>query len=193
MKFSAVFFDLDGTLIDSKLDFDAMRRDLNFPKGAPILEEIEKLTDIEQIAWSMEIVHKHELLGAQNSKLIEGVSEVLEYLHQHKIPTGILTRNSRFCTDLMLSKHNLDFDQVITREDCAPKPSPEGLLILARHFKVEPKNCLYVGDFHFDIITAHNANMQSALIQSPKTKTFENEATYLFKTYQNFIPSILLS
>lgn len=193
MKFSAVFFDLDGTLIDSKLDFDAMRRDLNFPKGVPILEEIEKLTDKVEIEKSMEIVHQHELIGAQNSKLIEGVSEVLAYLHENDIPTGILTRNSRVCTELMLSKHKLDFDQVLTREDCAPKPSPEGLLILARHFQVEPRDCLYVGDFHFDIITAHNANMQSALIQSPKTKTFENEATYLFKTYQNFIPSILLS
>ena len=40
MNFRGVIFDLDGTLIDSQLDFDAMRRDMQFPAGEPILESV---------------------------------------------------------------------------------------------------------------------------------------------------------
>lgn len=29
----AIFFDLDGTLVDSNLDFELIRRDLGFPVG----------------------------------------------------------------------------------------------------------------------------------------------------------------
>ena len=34
-----VVFDLDGTLVDSRLDFDAIRAELDFPQGRPILED----------------------------------------------------------------------------------------------------------------------------------------------------------
>ena len=34
-------FDLDNTLADSAIDFDAMRRALDLPLGKPILEEID--------------------------------------------------------------------------------------------------------------------------------------------------------
>ena len=42
-KLDLFIFDMDGTLVDSALDFDAMRQELGFPKDAPILEHIETL------------------------------------------------------------------------------------------------------------------------------------------------------
>ena len=41
MAYSHWIFDLDNTLADSAIDFDAMRRELDLPLGKPILEEID--------------------------------------------------------------------------------------------------------------------------------------------------------
>jgi len=38
-----IIFDLDGTLADSQLDFDAMRREMELPLGLPILEALTRL------------------------------------------------------------------------------------------------------------------------------------------------------
>ena len=43
INFKAFIFDMDGTLVDSFLDFDSMREELNFPKGVPLLEYIESM------------------------------------------------------------------------------------------------------------------------------------------------------
>lgn len=39
----AVIFDLDGTLVDSRLDFSAMRAELQAPEGVGLLEYIDGL------------------------------------------------------------------------------------------------------------------------------------------------------
>ena len=36
-------FDLDGTLVDSRLDFEAIRRDMGLPSRTPILEALERI------------------------------------------------------------------------------------------------------------------------------------------------------
>ena len=193
MKFKAVYFDLDGTLIDSKLNFDAMREDLNFPEEAPILEEIEKLSSPEQKARCLKIVHEHEKKGAENSLLIPGVRDLINWLNLNNIASGILTRNSKFCAEYMLKKHHLHFEHVITRDDCHPKPDPAGLLKLATIHQLSPDVCLYVGDYKFDLETAKNAGMSSALFAPNPLEEFEPLADFVFSNYQDFIPSVLLS
>lgn len=193
MNFKAVYFDLDGTLIDSKLNFDAMREELEFPEGAPILEEIEKLSSPQEKARCLEIVHEHEKKGAENSLLIPGVRELIDWLGFNNIASGILTRNSRFCAEYMLKKHKLHFEFVLTRDDCLPKPDPAGLLKLATIHQLSPHDCLYVGDYRFDLETAKNAGMSSALFAPTPLTEIESMADFVFSDYQDFIPSILLS
>ena len=193
MKFKGVFFDLDGTLVDSYLNFDAIRAELNFPKGAPILEEIEKLTSLDDQNACHEVVHKHEWEGAEKSTLIPGVRDLVQWLNDRNIPTGVLTRNSQICAAHMLEKHQLNFAHLFTREDCLPKPHPEGLLKLASIYELQPEHCLYVGDYKFDLETAKNAGMQSALFTQNLNASFVGQANFVFSDYQDFIPSILLS
>ena len=42
-RFQALLFDLDGTLVDTRLDFAALRRELGFPEGVGLLEHLETL------------------------------------------------------------------------------------------------------------------------------------------------------
>ena len=58
-----VLFDLDNTLVDSGLDFDAMRRAMGLPDGVSILEAIERLPP-DRAARCRQILHEFELAGA---------------------------------------------------------------------------------------------------------------------------------
>ena len=50
---------MDGTLIDSQLDFDQMRLDLNLPENAPILETIESYTGTRRQQCN-QVLRRHE-------------------------------------------------------------------------------------------------------------------------------------
>ncbi|MDP1796391.1 MAG: haloacid dehalogenase-like hydrolase, partial [Planctomycetaceae bacterium] len=113
-------FDLDGTLIDSALDFDLMRHEMGLPYGRPILEALAEVPEGDDKDRMREILRAHELAGADRATLFPGVSDMLAFLHGEKIPTAILTRNSRESTERVLSRLGLLFDQVLTREDAPP-------------------------------------------------------------------------
>ena len=67
-----VIYDLDGTLMDSRLDFDAMRDEMGLPPGQPILETLETLeSDLRQRCD--EILKRHESKGADLAAPFDGV------------------------------------------------------------------------------------------------------------------------
>lgn len=183
----AILFDLDGTVVDSGLDFDQMRADLNFPVGAPILEELATLTDEKEIAKANEIIHRHELIGAEGSTLMPGFEKIYAHLKENNIPTGLLTRNSAEVTELTLKKHDISFDIVLTRDCCLPKPDPEGLNIMKDKFQINDFEAIYIGDYQFDLITAKRANLFSGLYSPEITHDFQDEADILIKDYHDFL------
>src|SRR5260370_3429644 len=63
-----VVFDLDGTLVVEQLDYDAIRRELGFPPGQPLLEGIAALLEAEQII-AHAVVHRHEQAAASTATL----------------------------------------------------------------------------------------------------------------------------
>src|SRR5688572_22947172 len=110
-----IVFDLDGTLLDSDLDFDAMRREMQLPPG-PILEAIERLPPHDACRCRT-ILHRHELAGADKAIPIAGVLGFLKDVERRGLKSAILTRNSRVVTAAMLRKLPAMFDPVITRDD----------------------------------------------------------------------------
>ena len=52
-------------------------------------------------------------------------------------------------------------------ENCTcRKPSPEMLLKASRTYKLNPKNCVVIGDRWSDMLAAHQANMQAILVKT---------------------------
>src|SRR4029079_1680676 len=92
-----IIFDLDGTLADSQLDFDAMRREMELPPGQPILESLLHLPP-ERAERSQRILHRHELAGAERATALPGTHELLAVLKARGIPCAVATRNSRQIT-----------------------------------------------------------------------------------------------
>jgi phosphoglycolate phosphatase-like HAD superfamily hydrolase len=49
----------------------------------------------------------------------------MAWLRENAMPTALITRNSRASVNVVLAKHGLVFDVVMSREDGKFKPDPE--------------------------------------------------------------------
>ena len=188
----AVLFDLDGTLTRPNLDFDALRAEIGVRDRRPILEWLAGQTDtVRERAW--EIIHRHELEAARTAQLAEGARELLAAIAELGLKTALVTRNSRRSVELVLRRLGLDFDAVVTREDCAPKPSPEPVLECARRLGLLPEETLVVGDFYFDIQSGLAAGARTALVGASSAPPFPGsdpppEADHVVNSLRELIP-----
>jgi HAD superfamily hydrolase (TIGR01549 family) len=160
---SAVLFDLDGTLIDSCLDFQVLRKNLACPADVDILSYLAALPTAQQRAEVEQTIHDFEMTGAALSVWMPGAEALLEAFARAGIATGIVTRNTRAAFDVCSKRLAIPPIDVITREDAPAKPDPTGLLNLAAKFSVLPENAIYVGDYIYDLQAARAAGMRSCL------------------------------
>jgi phosphoglycolate phosphatase len=157
-----VIFDLDGTLVDSRLDFDCMRRQMNLPKGAPLLETIAQLPS-EQAADCWRILEEHEGQGAEIALPMPGVPELLHALHRLQVRIGVITRNGRQFARATLDRLRLAPDALVTRDDGPPKPDPAGLLKILSAWDMAPTRAAIIGDFRFDLEAGRAAGIRTVL------------------------------
>lgn len=183
-RIRGIAFDLDGTLVDSALDFAAIRRELGFPEGVGLLEHIETLTDPRAVARAHAVINDHEMRGAARASWMPGARSLLEALNEAGMPTAILTRNSRAATRRTCEALDIPISRVLTREDCAPKPNPEGLLRIARHFGLAPERMMYVGDFIDDLTAARRAGMAGCLYRNHRNRAFVADASYVIDHFK---------
>ena len=182
MKYRTVIFDMDGTLVDSKINFPAIYEALRIDSQQSIVEYVNTLSGLEQ-QKAKEIVHFYEEEGSKNSSPIPGVQTLISKLQEHKINLGVFTLNSRQIAVKTLQAHGLEIPLVISREDTHPKPHPEGLLKICNHFSTSPHQAIYVGDYKYDLMAGKNANIKTA-IYCPRTPDFDITDAYM--TFQHF-------
>jgi phosphoglycolate phosphatase-like HAD superfamily hydrolase len=154
---------LDDTLVETSLDFAAIKRDIGCPAKDDILTFIDNLSCSKQQDEASRIVVEHELHDAQTSVWLPGAQAFVEIARRHALPLAIVTRNCRQATELKLNRNNMGIDIVITREDAPAKPDPTALLSIADGWQIETNEIAYLGDYIYDIQAAHNANMQAWL------------------------------
>lgn len=186
-KYRAIIFDLDGTLVESKLDFNLMREDLGFPKDTPILEHIEAMTCESDISRANEIILKHELIGARIATLHKGAKELFSALKLKNIPMGIQTRNCIEATNLTIELLDIPIHDILTRECTKAKPDPEGILILAKKWNLLPDDILFVGDSHYDYQTAKNANCGFVLFQGSEYRSIADQVQHSIDDLETLI------
>ncbi len=157
-----IIFDLDDTLVKSQLDFVGMKKHIGCPENHDILTFIECLPH-KEASQARQIVYQHELDDARTSKWLPGASNFVNQALSNELPLAIVTRNCLDATKIKIANNNIPIDFVLTREDAPPKPDPTALNIIAQDWNIERRNIAYIGDYHYDIKAAHNANMQAWL------------------------------
>jgi len=179
-----VIFDLDGTLANTQLDFPRMCIDAGLPVGTKLLEHCTALTDKNRAREIMSVIERHELDGAKRAEWILDAEQVLNRLDHINFPMAIVTRNMRTAAEYTIEKLNIPIDLLVTREDCLPKPHPEGLLMVAKKWGVLPENLAYVGDYQFDLIAANSAGMVSCLLSNHRNEQFHHQADKIIDNFQ---------
>lgn len=180
MKYPLVIFDMDGTLTEELLDFDAIRSDIGLPSQGPILELISHMDEAGQ-QRAHAILDRHELTAAADCVLHEGAVEVLDELRRRGHKTALLTRNSARCAQIVLERHALTLDHVATRDDLPYKPHADSILNIVRRFQADIRGTLMVGDYLYDLQAANAAGCDSVLLCKRDSGTrppFANLATY---------------
>lgn len=182
-NFSAILFDLDGTLVDTAPDLAFALNSLLQEQGKPTLpyETIRPIASNGAgglIDLGFGISEDNDLLSAlidrllviyqdniaRESKLFEGMQDVLNALEQANITWGIITNKPAFLTD-----HLIEALQLTHRAACVvsgdttafSKPHPAPMLHACDLINIAPEQCLYIGDAARDIEAGKNANMRT--------------------------------
>ncbi len=169
----AVLFDLDGTLADTAPDLAyALNETLkNFDRNPLPYEEIRAYVShggaalirlgfgIEPDAPDFETYRQFLLDIYQNNlcretRLFEGMEELLLHLETNQIPWGIVTNKPSWLTDPLVKKMGLDSRAscIVSGDTCKRnKPHPDPILYACTQTDMDPVNCFYVGDAARDI------------------------------------------
>lgn len=189
----AVVFDLDGTLVDSRLDFTKMKDEIGMPGEQPILEYLDQVEDLSFKKRAFQIIERHEQEGARLATAMNDADTFIKLLDKKRIPKGIITRNSFEVAMTTIEKFKWQFDLILSRDCAPPKPMPDGLFQMADLFKVDIKNILYIGDHEFDLDTAINAGAISGLYLNEKNKNLSVKADISTNEFMKLEPYLSMS
>ncbi|HKV27274.1 MAG TPA: HAD-IA family hydrolase [Candidatus Acidoferrales bacterium] len=175
---SALVFDLDGTLIDSKLDLAlSMNATLEYLGRKPMDHD----QIFSYVGSGVPVLIKRALGEPASEEEIErGIVHFLDYYRAHMLDNTVLYPGVRDALDALLAGRSLavltnkpvKFSQAIIaglqmgnyfrfvyggNSFEKKKPDPMGLNTLLREFGVAPRQTMMVGDSDVDIQTARNA------------------------------------
>lgn len=162
VNFTHWIFDLDNTLANSAIDFNAMRQQLGLPLGKGMLEEIDARPAPEAAVLRRRLaaLEREYALRAQP---LPGVHALLTSLVERSFRLGILTRNSHANALQTLAVCDLaqffDSAHVLGRDEAAPKPDPDGIRKLLAAWGVGPATAVMVGDFRYDLEAGRRAEV----------------------------------
>jgi phosphoglycolate phosphatase len=173
----ALVFDLDGTLIDSKLDLalsiDATLKHMgraSLPheliysyvgNGAAVLVRRalgDSVTDAEAEQGHRFFLAYYRDHMLDNTVTYPGVREALEMLGHH--PMAVLTNKPvRFSERILQGLGIASYFRCVYGGNSfeTKKPDPQGLNIILRDLAVGPRQAMLVGDSDVDVRTARNA------------------------------------
>jgi phosphoglycolate phosphatase len=185
MRYKAVLFDLDGTLLDSLEDLATAANRVLSAQGLPphpvdayryfvgagvkvlverILPESRRSADV--IAASMAAFEEEYAKNWHDRTApYPGIAEMLDLLTAQGLRLSILSNKpdvfTRLCVQQLLPRWI--FDPLLgQRPGVAKKPDPAAALEIAASLGLRPDEILYVGDTSIDMQTARGAGMDAA-------------------------------
>ena len=138
-----VIFDLDGTLADFPIDYEAMRKELKglaAERGlvsdfSPLVDEIRRIaTTSGFLKRLLAVVDKHEVRSVSAAKPKNDVIKFYQACLKAGFRVAILTRNGRLMTEEFLRRFNLGMPAAIcSRRRSGARARLRSLLV--HHFR----------------------------------------------------------
>ncbi len=178
-----ILFDMDGVIVRQELDFMAIKREIFGSTEGFILERMAALEGAAR-ARAEAILERHETEAALAAVPVDGVVELFAWLEGRRLRRGIVTRNSQRSVAIVQERLGIRVDAVVTREDAAPKPSPEPILLACRRLGIAPTQGLFVGDFEFDMLAGRRAGITTVLLKNPIMQQSEN-ADHVIESFRD--------
>ena len=162
MGIKGVIFDMDETITAPYFDFVKIKEEAGIG-DVDMLDYLRGATGAEYERVRA-VLMRIEEAGVADAKLNRGARKLLTFLAKNRMPTALLTRNSRKSVDGVCRRLKVKFDITVSREDGPHKPAPEPIWEIARRWGVKPGEVLMVGDYKWDVLCAKNAGAPCALL-----------------------------
>lgn len=196
MKYQAVVFDFDYTLGDATegivesvnyalknmgylpADRESIRKTIGLSLKNTYRELTKDMSEEKGELFAAYFREKADLVMVAHTELFPDTLELLRYLKSQGLRTGIVTTKYHYRIDAILDKCQAAdaVDMIVGGEDVkAPKPDPEGLLLVLAAWDLSPKQILYVGDSTVDARTAEAAGVDFAGVTTGTTTREELE------------------
>ena len=178
---AAVFFDLDGTLVDTADDLAAPVNHMREARGLkPLpLEENRPFAsagsrgllhiglgattdDPDYPALRTEFLNRYEQEIAVHSRLFDGMPELLAWLEANGIRWGVISNKLEYLVRRLVQQLGLGHRVALAYGgDTAPraKPWPDPLKMALQETGLTARQCVYIGDDLRDIQAAHAVDM----------------------------------
>jgi phosphoglycolate phosphatase len=181
MKYKAVLFDLDGTLVNSLIDIaDSMNKVLQerqFPThsyevindfiGSGLRNLVSKAlpethkdeATIESTFQAMIETYRENCIN--KTFAYDGIIELLDELKSRNIKMAILSNKADELTKKIGGTLFPDYFEFVMglKSEATKKPNPGAAIAISKDLGFSPEEVLYVGDSDIDMQTAKNANM----------------------------------
>lgn len=182
MKYRAVLFDLDGTLLNTIDDISNSMNSVLDRLGFPIHgrdeykyfvgEGIDTLVrralpenhrdDATVTGCVSAMIEEYEMQETKNTKPYPGIPDLLDALHARGIRMSVLSNKPDGPTKSVVSAllSAWEFDAVVGSRPSTPlKPDPTAALEIATLMGIEPERFIYCGDTEIDMRMARAARM----------------------------------
>ena len=185
MKYKAVIFDLDGTLLDTLEDLTDSVNHVLETNGYPVrtIEEVRcfvgngirkliersvpegtSVSDIDNVHQEFILYYKDHCM--EKTKPYDGVLELLMNLRKNGCKTAVVSNKADYAVQILCRKYfpNL-LDAALGELAGTPKkPAPDAVHNILKQMHVKNEEAVYIGDSDVDILTARNSGMDEIIV-----------------------------
>ena len=189
MKYKAIIFDMDGTLLDTlkgitdavNLTFEqlgySLRHDYETAKnfiGAGAMTFVRRamkgldITDEEGDLIGKTFLKNYDKLQGPRSVPFDGIIDLLLDLKKAGYYICVASNKPQFLLEHVVADKlsSVPFDAILGQRAGIPeKPNPYVIEEIKQKFNVSSSECLYVGDSEYDYKTAENAKIDCLIVK----------------------------
>ena len=186
MSLRAVFFDLDGTLLDTALDLSAALNKVLAEDNQPLLPIADTRGIVSEGSYALvkkgysindsdpqleglrqRLLNHYERDLNTHTEAFPGVFELIEKICEAKLAWGVVTNKPKPYTQPLMKKYKFASKPIciLSPEDVKQKkPHPESLFLACKLAGCSASEAIYIGDHKRDIDCGKSAGMPTIAV-----------------------------